>query len=221
MAESNEAPPGPIINELLCFTVNKIDKLDHETLIKLCTEKYSEKEIENSKDLLFSMLHNAGDFTTLVKRRSSKVSESKSVKGLRDIYQLLQEKGTDELPPFVALNLGNLPPITFDHIDVTVLLNEIENVRNKVDVMHSVIQKQNEVSNLLTLSNNELKRRVESIEENKGSEVDNIPKGKNVEPKSVNEPNFSLILFQCTECGFECATSHELAKHVEVCKNRN
>ena len=140
--------------------MNKIDKLDHETPINLCTEKYSEKDIEHSKDLLFAMLHSDGDSTTLVKRRSSKLSESKSVKDLRDIYQLLQEKGTDELPPFVALNLGNLPPITFDHIDVTVLLNEIENVRNKVDVMHTVIQKQNEVSNLLTISNNELKKRV-------------------------------------------------------------
>ena len=87
--------------------------------------------------------------------------------------------------------------------------------------MHSVIEKQNEVSNLLTLSNNEIKKRVESIEENKGSQVENIAKGKNVEPKSVKEPNLSLILFRCTECGCDCASHHELARHVEVCKNRN
>ena len=151
MSEKDESPPGPIINELLCFIVNKISILDNESIVKLCSEKYSEKDIEDAKELLFSMVHKDGDLTTFVKRRAGKVSESKSVKNLHDIYQLLQEKGAEDLPQFVALNLGNLPPITFNNIDVTVLLHEIENVKAKVDFMHGVIKEQNKVSDSPTI----------------------------------------------------------------------
>ena len=108
MAENTQSPTGPIIDELLCFIVNKMNTLDTDTLIRLCSETYSEDEARISKDLVFGLLHNKEDPTSLIKRRSSKVSESKKVKDLRDILQLLQEKGNTELPQFVALDLGNL-----------------------------------------------------------------------------------------------------------------
>ena len=128
MAKSTGGPTGPIIDELLCFIVNKMDTLVTDSLVRLCLETYDEDEIKTSKDLLFGLLHNDADTTNFVKRRHSKISESKAEKNLKDILQLLTEKGTTEFPQFVALDLGNLPPITFDHIDVTALLTQIEKV---------------------------------------------------------------------------------------------
>ena len=160
MAENTQSPTGPIIDELLCFIVNKMNTLDTDTLIRLCSETYSEDEAKTSKDLVFGLLHNKEDPTSLIKRHSTKVSESKKVKDLRDILQLLQEKGTTELPQFVALDLGNLPPITFDHIDVTALLSQIEKVKTKVDAIQGAIQGQIEVSDSLVDSDNVLQCRV-------------------------------------------------------------
>ena len=218
MSEKDEGPLGPVINELLCFIVHKISILDNETIVKLCSEKYEDEEIEDAKDLLFSMVHKDGDSTKFVKRRGGKVSESKSEKNLNDIYQLLQEKGTEELPQFVALDLGNLPPITFNNIDVTVLLTEIQNVKVKVDIMQGIIKKQNEVSDMLTISNNELKKRVESIEENSGINGENNPEGRNNELKSSNKQGES---FQCSECDFKSALDVELATHISLFHNRD
>ena len=210
--EGPTGPTGPIIDELLCFVVNKIDRLDYETLIKLCSETYSDKDVTVSKDLIFSLLHNETDSTRFIKRKSTKINDSPKVKNLKDIYYLLQEKGTSELPNFVALDLGKLPPITFDYIDVTALLTQIENVKVKVDIMQSAIQLQNDVSNTLTLSNNELKNRVMRIEKNTGTDVNN-----------QNSPNTGSILptepvlqFECTECDYKFATKSELEMHVDA-----
>ncbi|VVD03632.1 unnamed protein product, partial [Leptidea sinapis] len=46
-------------------------------------------------------------------------------KGLQDIIKLIKEYDPDCLPTFVAKNLNKLPPITFDHIDVTTFLKEM------------------------------------------------------------------------------------------------
>ena len=128
MAEENENPEEVIIDELLCFVTNKFDILDCDTMVKLCAEKYLNKEIEKSKKLLFDKLIDEEDFTQFKKRRSYKPTDRKEEKNIRDIYQLLQEKGCTKWPKFVALDLSKLPPITFDHIDVTSLLN-IQNVK--------------------------------------------------------------------------------------------
>ena len=102
--------------------------INHDCAWKLCLETNDEDEIKTSKYLLFSLLHNDADTTNFIKRRHSKICESKAETNLKDILQLLTEKGTTEFPQFVALDLGNLPPITFDHIDVTALLTQIEKV---------------------------------------------------------------------------------------------
>ena len=126
---------GPIINELLCFVFNKWSQIDVDTLIKLCIDTYDEKEIEASKDILFGLLRDESDSTLFKRRRAGKSNETKSVNNLRDICQLLEEKGDAKLPDFVALDLGNLPPITFNHLDVSVLLSKIEKLSCNVNFL--------------------------------------------------------------------------------------
>ena len=123
MAKNGKGPKGQIIiNELLCFVTNKINVLEREFLIKICIEKYKPKEIEKAKKVVFDLLTSEDDVTKFKKRNHSKISDDKPTKDMNDIYQLLQDKRTKEWPKFVALDLSKLPPITFDSMDVTILL---------------------------------------------------------------------------------------------------
>lgn len=211
MPEDTAGGSGPFIDELLCFVVNKMDTLDVESLVRLCSETYSENDTKVSKDLVFGLLHNESDSTKLINRRNSKLSESIKVKNIRDILQLLQEKGTADLPQFVALDLGNLPPITFDHIDVTALLSQIENTKTKIDILQSAVQQQNVVSDALAETNMALGNRVARIEKLHEKQNVNTPNTAN------NELNTS---FECKECVHKCAfnSKEELDIHLELHK---
>ena len=57
MPNDTESPTGPIIDELLCFVVNKITLMDPESLVYLCAKTFDDKDVEGSKELLFGLLH--------------------------------------------------------------------------------------------------------------------------------------------------------------------
>ena len=141
MTEDGESPTGPIINELLCFVANKISLMDTESLVYLCAKTFDDKDIETSKELLFGLLHDENSSVEFTKRKASrhKAFDSKKVKNLNDIIVLFQEKGSDTLPQFVALDLGKLPPISINHIDATALVVQAENVMTKVDVIQTAL----------------------------------------------------------------------------------
>ena len=135
--DSARAPPDTYINSLLCFIVNKIDILPPKSLVKLCVGSYSDKKIEDAKSLIFRLLHDDSNSTKFINRHATTGKETKGEKNLFDIIQLLLEKGTAALPKFVTLDLSELPPITFDSIDVTVLLTKIQNLMVKVELLEN------------------------------------------------------------------------------------
>ena len=164
MSDPPKGPTGPIIDELLCFMVNKMDMIDADSLVRLCVDTYSQEQIEESKERVFGYLHSDADETKFVKRRNVKTSETKREKDVRDIFQLLQEKGAAELPTFVAYDLGNLPPISFVHIDATAFMSRLERVQTKVDAMNNASNAQIEVSESMADSQTQLMNRVTSLE---------------------------------------------------------
>ena len=122
--ESDNGAEGPIINEVLCFIMNKWGCIDVDVLTRLCLNM-NDKEIEAAKDVIFNHLHDKNDDTKFKTRRNRQIAkpDSKSKK---------EEKGDKNLPDFVALDLGKLPPITYDSMDVTVLLRKIDNLECSV-----------------------------------------------------------------------------------------
>ena len=99
--EGSSGPP--LVDELLCFITNKLGHMDPDTIVTLCLQNFVEKEIEASKDVLFSLLCDDNAHTSLVKRRKGKGNESKSVRNMHDMFQLLQEKGEDQCPSLLPL----------------------------------------------------------------------------------------------------------------------
>ncbi|KAM3956623.1 uncharacterized protein ACR2FA_009398 [Aphomia sociella] len=111
-----------IANELLAFIQHAIDTMDEVSIMQICKSNFKEEEICNSKVLLYQTL-GKGD------RIPSRRRDEKGERSLQDIISLLKETDPDDVPAFVAKQLHKLPPVTFDHVDVTRLLKDITTLK--------------------------------------------------------------------------------------------
>ena len=159
-SERSHAAASVVVDELLCFVVNKIDTLPPASLIKICAGFYDEAKIEESKKLLFDLCSDAS-----TKRYIRRQGANKSTTNIEDIIKLLQEKGSD-IPTFVAMDLGKLPPITFDSIDVSSLLSTLKNVQSEVALLKDTVTAQGSVCTDVRDVCHNMERRVSSLEEN-------------------------------------------------------
>lgn len=114
-----------VICEVLAFIRNKIDVMDNESLIRICISAFSEEDIDCAKKLLFSSVKTK---LKLISRR-----KQKKEKDLEDMLMVLKTAEPDQLPIFVAYNLEKLPPVCFDHVDVTKLLKDLVLLREDIN----------------------------------------------------------------------------------------
>ena len=122
----------PVINELLCFVANKMDSLPFDYLVKLCSDFYADTEIEAAKQIVLQL--GSPD-----KRYPKRKGQYKKISTMQDILHILLELETSHMPLFVARDLGNLPPLSYDHFDVSKLLHDVESVRNEINLIkHSM-----------------------------------------------------------------------------------
>jgi hypothetical protein len=105
-----------VICEVLAFIQNKLDVMDEQSIVQICESAFSTEDIELAKSLLFE---------SLGKRPITRKRLGKTLRDLEDIICMFKETDPEQIPMFVAKKLEKLPPVTFDHIDVTVLLKKI------------------------------------------------------------------------------------------------
>ena len=121
-----------IINELLCYLLNKVDSVPQDTLVRLISENFNEDEVETAKSLLCTHVM---DSVKAVNRRG----QNKKQLNLQDIYKMTLECDRDDLPRFVALDLAKLPPVSIDCIDVSSLLRKQQLMEMEMCHMKSMI----------------------------------------------------------------------------------
>lgn len=107
-----------VIDELLSYVQNKISIIDEESLVKICLSTFTSAQIERSKSLLFESLPTG-------QHRPTRKGQGKENRVLNDIISVFKVTDPDVMPVFVARDLEKLPPITFDHLDVSKLLKDI------------------------------------------------------------------------------------------------
>lgn len=112
------------INELLCFIQNKCHVMDELSLVQICISWYNEEEIESAKAVLCEI---SG------KRKIARKGDKKSSGNVSDILKIIKE--TENLPKFVARDLNRLPPVTFDHLDISSLLKSLASMRNEMQLL--------------------------------------------------------------------------------------
>lgn len=130
-----------VANELLAFLQQKLDVMDEISAVQICVSNFSEDDIAAAKRLLFTVLNKADQ---MVSRRRDGTKKS-----VQDIITLFKETDPDDVPTFVAKDLNKLPPVTFDHVDVTSLLKDIVVLKASLaDVKRQLDASQNIVADL-------------------------------------------------------------------------
>ena len=70
------------------------------------------------------------------KRVPKVVSDSKSVQGLKEIYNIFQEHGKcDTIPTFAAIKLDKMPPISYESPDATAMLIAFKKLQAEVKLI--------------------------------------------------------------------------------------
>ncbi len=112
--------------------------LPRDTIIQLVTSTYKVDDIEESKKKLFALCG--------ISRCISYKGEKKDSMHVKDMIKLLEEKGT-EILTFVckAVDLCKVPPISFDSVDVSNLLCQIQKLKDDVTMLTATVATQSEV----------------------------------------------------------------------------
>ena len=149
---------GLLVDELLCFVQNKISLIDHDAVVKLCTDFYSEEAIVASKKTLVDLKVYKGQ-ERIIQRKGPKKNET----NVSDIIEILNSAGED-VPKFVAYNLNNLPPLSMSSIDISTLMKKMDKTIQDVKGLTSTCQGQDEVnSEVISLCVN-LGKRLDTLE---------------------------------------------------------
>ena len=136
MPQGDTEACGLVINELLCFVVNKTDCLPPESICQLCLNTFKEKEIEEAKKMLYDLCSDESTARMIVRK-----GQKKTAQNMDDIVKFIHDKGSD-LPTFVALNLQALPPVTFNSLDVSSLLHTIKQTQAEVSLLKEGLAEQ-------------------------------------------------------------------------------
>lgn len=115
-----------VLNEVLCYVMNRINVIDEITLIRICVTNFSENEILVAKAKLREFVE-----TPIVTRKG----DGKASKNVQDIIKILKESATNKMPIFVAKDLHKIPPITFDDLDVSRILRELALMRSEMNTL--------------------------------------------------------------------------------------
>ena len=122
---NNDSGKRVILNELLSFVAYKLNIMPPDTIIQLCASFYSDDEVDTDKILLFDLCADQADRQDRLIKRSG---QKKKQLSLKDIVSFLVRKhdAINAKLCFAAADLGRLPPIGFDSIDVCTLLAQLQ-----------------------------------------------------------------------------------------------
>ena len=117
--------------------MGKLDTLPTVTIVQLCVNHYKSPEIVAAKRTL-------SEACKYVKRLKQRKGGKKDELNASDIIIEMSGLPLDAAtrPRFVASDLANLPPITFNAIDVSVLLKKLVSLSDKVAMLHAGVESQ-------------------------------------------------------------------------------
>ena len=121
---NDDERPRIVVNELLSFVAYKLNLMAPDTIVQLCSSFYNETEIDIAKALLYDLCADHDDRQYRMIKRSS--GPRKKALSMKDIVSLFTRKHDSITVSFVAADLGKLPPIGFNNLDVCTLLSQIQ-----------------------------------------------------------------------------------------------
>ena len=129
-----------VINEVLCFIRSKMDLMDITSLTSICASFYKDEEIEAAQSKLRSLDPATINGTTGSFHWRNRIGEGKKKRYIEDIVSAFQVVDFGETK-FVAHDLSNLPPVSFNSLDASALLAKIEKLTAEQSAMQLVVSK--------------------------------------------------------------------------------
>ena len=132
--------PRIVVNELLSFVAYKLNLMAPDTIVQLCSSFYDEMEIDSAKALLYDLCADRDDRQDRMIKRSS--GPRKKLLSMKDIVSLFTRKHDSITMSFVSADLGILPPIGFNNLDVCTLLAQIQATVAELDMVKANVATQ-------------------------------------------------------------------------------
>lgn len=138
-----------VISEVLAFIQNKIQIMDEESIVRVCSSAFTSEDVDIAKTLLFKSVN-----TTI--KKISRRKENKLCRDLEDIICVFKNTDPECVPIFVAKDLQKLPPLTFDHVDVSRLLKDIIVLQSEIKQFKEVYATKEQLEEVRIASNKSL-----------------------------------------------------------------
>ena len=186
MGANDEEGKNILIDEVLCYIQNKMKILGVDSIVQLCEPVFDVEQVEKAKDRLFELCFEENDKT----ERKTRIGQHKNERNIRDICNLFEEKGNDA-PVFVAQNLNNLPPVTINCLDVSLLLSENKRLQAEVKILKEAMNVQKETSSDMFDMMKDIYARLDMLESPIRIEPADAPRGRGTSERQMPEANQS------------------------------
>lgn len=140
-----EARKDVIINDLLCYTVNKFGKVACRPLKSTITDFYKSDDVTLARELLIDSLESDSVISAKSQKmpRRRKDSVGRTATEVEDIIsvitQLDEEKKIDKLPIFVSSNPDNMPTVKLTDGDLACVLNKLAKMEEELVALRSAV----------------------------------------------------------------------------------
>lgn len=132
--------------------------MKQDEIVLMAVDHFGSEWIVNSTKLLFELC--PGSTRKLV----AHTGPQKDLKNVRSCLKLLNEAG-ENVPRFVSHHLDELPPVTFDSLNVSCLLGKIEQLSVDITTMKQAVSLQTNTCNDLRIITTDINQRLSAIEQ--------------------------------------------------------
>ena len=170
----NESTPVLVINELLCYMINKFGKYPQRHLGTILINFYSSDKIVIAKELLVKNIDdmNIGRWPRPARRRNNSFNNDFGNKAKQDIEDILntlmfvdEQKLFDRLPRYVAANPDLVPSANWSEGDVIGIMNKFSSLEEQLVSIRSFMDNYNRSSEETQRIMDELRANREEIKD--------------------------------------------------------
>lgn len=149
-------------DELLNFLVIKMKTLNHDDIVLLASNNFNSEWIEASKKILFELCPQT------TQRCVTHKGAQKDTNNIKACLKVLNECG-ENIPRFVSHYLDDLPPVSYDHINVSALLGRLEQLNKDMCCVKKTLEAQTDACEGLRVTTMAIDDWVSAIEKPCGS----------------------------------------------------
>ena len=122
-------------SELLYFIQNKCALLPLDSVVSICCDFYSNSEVEDASGIMVDQMGQLAPTKRVTKHNGT--DDAKRKKTIQDLVKFCLDP-TLRLPTFFSVDMSRIPSVGVEHVDISMLLQEVCALRAEVRSMTAV-----------------------------------------------------------------------------------